>query len=227
MSHILILETSGGSCSVALTDDDKIIFSKEINEINSHAAHLTNLVSDVLTGADCGLKRINAIAINGGPGSYTGLRVGVSVAKGLCYSLSIPLIAVDGLKCLAFAAIQKHLNEYGTYCAVMNSRLDELYCSLYRNDKLCILKPQAVILDDILIEKLSHYKPVCFFGSGAEKLGRFISNNNNLYVDNEIIMSSTHLAGESFFKYKNHVFESVVDFEPFYLKPVHIRKKLE
>jgi tRNA threonylcarbamoyladenosine biosynthesis protein TsaB len=212
---------------VALADDDKIILSKEINEPNSHAAHLTKLISDVLSDSGFELRKVNAIGLNGGPGSYTGLRVGVSVAKGLCYSLSIPLIAVDGLKCLAFAAIQKHRSKYLTYCAVMNSRRDELYCSLYRSDNLCILKSEAVILDAALIQRLPLQKPVCIIGSGAEKFRSLVSNDNDLHIDNEVIMSASHLSGEIFLKYKNDVFESVTDFEPFYLKPVHIRKKLE
>jgi tRNA threonylcarbamoyladenosine biosynthesis protein TsaB len=227
MSHILILETSGESCSVALTDNDELIYSKEINETNSHASHLTNLISNALNQAELDFNKIDAVAVNGGPGSYTGLRVGISVAKGMCFSLSIPLVAVDGLKCLASAAIQKHQNKFSVYCAIMNSRLNELYCSSYKNDNSCILNPAAVILDDDFIQDLDQHSSVCFAGSGYEKIKPFILNYKNFYVDYEIIMSAKVLSKEAFSKYENNVFESLVDFEPFYLKPVHIRKKLE
>ena len=166
MIYILHLETSTKVCSVALSLNGKMIALKETEEDGySHGENLTLFIQDVLIQADISLKDLKAISVASGPGSYTGLRIGTSTAKGLCYPLNIPLIAIDSLTCLKEIALEKHTNT--TLCSLIDARRMEVY-NLFYSSSNELVKP--ISADIIEFNSYQEFEPFVYFGDGAEKL---------------------------------------------------------
>ena len=166
MVYILHLETSTKVCSVALSLNGNLIALKENEEDGySHGENLTLFIQDVLKQASISVKELNAVSVASGPGSYTGLRIGVSTAKGLCYPLNIPLIAIDSLTSLKEIAKEKHPNY--TLCSLIDARRMEVY-NLFYSSSNELLKP--ISADIIEKDSYSQFEPFVYFGDGAEKL---------------------------------------------------------
>jgi len=213
MIYILHLETATRACSVALSRDGHLIALKEIlTEQFSHAENLTLFVQDVLDQAKVTLAEISAVSVSSGPGSYTGLRIGVSTAKGFCYALGIPLIAVDSLFSLASIAATKYAGK--NLCPVIDARRMEVYNAFYDESLHQIKDISADIVDS---ESYKHYEPFVCFGDGQEKL-QDIWSHRNIEFDSEIHSSAVGQVAEAFRKYNEGLFEDVAYFEPFYLK---------
>jgi tRNA threonylcarbamoyladenosine biosynthesis protein TsaB len=213
MVYILHLETSTKVCSVALSLNGNLIALKENEEDGySHGENLTLFIQDVLKQASISVKELNAVSVASGPGSYTGLRIGVSTAKGLCYPLNIPLIAIDSLTSLKEIAKEKHPNS--TLCSLIDARRMEVY-NLFYSSSNELLKP---ISADI-IEKYSYsqFEPFVYFGDGAGKLQE-LWKGRNCIADTSITSSAKGQTKLAFEKYRNQEFEDVAYFEPFYLK---------
>jgi len=222
MTYILHLETATKVCSVALSKDGKLVALKEISEENySHAENITLFIEDVLKQAELSIKDIHAVSVSSGPGSYTGLRIGVSTAKGLCYPLNIPLIAIDSLTALAELAREKYPNS--NLCPLIDARRMEVFNAIY-NDKREQIKP---ISADIIEENsYSQFEPFIYFGDGAMKLQE-IWSTKNCEIDSTILSSAK---GQTSIAYKKYLAKDVVDvayFEPFYLKDFVAGKKVE
>jgi len=220
MNYILHLETSTKACSVAISLDGELIALKEeLNEEFSHSEKLTLFIQDVIQEVKITLKDLKAVSVASGPGSYTGLRIGVSTAKGLCYALEIPLISVDALFSLATIAKNKHHNI--NLCALIDARRMEVFSSIYNSD-LNVLKPiSADIIDE---STYSAYEPFVYFGDGAEKL-KDLWKNNNCTIDSSIYSSAIGQIPLATEKFTKKEFEDVAYFEPFYLKDFMIAKK--
>jgi tRNA threonylcarbamoyladenosine biosynthesis protein TsaB len=213
MIYILHLETSTKVCSVALSCNGKQISLKEdLSNEYSHAENLTLYIQDVLDQSKISLKDLNAVSVASGPGSYTGLRIGISTAKGLCYALEIPLIAVDSLISLATQAIEKHQGI--NLCALIDARRMEEFNGFY-NSNLMSLKP--ISADIIEPDSYKGFEPFVYFGDGANKL-EDIWKDRNCKIDKSIYSSATGQIPLSFEKFNNNQFEDVAYFEPFYLK---------
>jgi tRNA threonylcarbamoyladenosine biosynthesis protein TsaB len=213
MVYILHLETSTKVCSVALSLNGNLIALKENEEDGySHGENLTLFIQDVLKQVSISVKELNAVSVASGPGSYTGLRIGVSTAKGLCYPLNIPLIAIDSLTSLKEIAKEKHPNS--TLCSLIDARRMEVY-NLFYSSSNELLKP---ISADI-IEKYSYsqFEPFVYFGDGAGKLQE-LWKGRNCIADTSITSSAKGQTKLAFEKYRNQEFEDVAYFEPFYLK---------
>jgi tRNA threonylcarbamoyladenosine biosynthesis protein TsaB len=213
MTLILHLETSTKACSVALSKDGSIVALKEsLSDEFSHSENLTVFIHTVIKEAGLELKDLSAISVASGPGSYTGLRIGVSTAKGLCYSLGKPLIAIDSLISLAVLAKQMHPST--NLCAMIDARRKEVYCAIYSSD-LELIKP---ITADILDEhSYKEYEPFVYFGDGAEKMQEDWQGRNCM-ADIELHASAKGQIALAFEKYQTHQFEDVAYFEPYYLK---------
>ena len=213
MTLILHLETSTKACSVALSKDGSIVALKEsLSDEFSHSENLTVFIQTVIKEAGLELKDLSAISVTSGPGSYTGLRIGVSTAKGLCYSLGKPLIAIDSLISLALLAKEKHPST--NLCAMIDARRKEVYCAIYSSD-LELIKP---ITADILDEhSYKEYEPFVYFGDGAEKMQEDWQGRNCV-ADIELHASAKGQIALAFEKYQTHQFEDVAYFEPYYLK---------
>ena len=213
MAYILHLETSTKVCSVALSLNGKIVALKENEEDGySHGENLTLFIQDVLKQASISIKQLKAVSIASGPGSYTGLRIGVSTAKGLCYPLNIPLIAIDSLTSLKEIAIEKYPNS--TLCPLIDARRMEVYNLFYSSSDELLKNISADIID---ADSYSEFEPFVYFGDGAEKL-QDIWINKNCLSDTTITSSAKGQVKLAFNKFENQEFEDVAYFEPFYLK---------
>ena len=213
MAYILHLETSTKVCSVALSENGQLIALKEIEEDGySHGENLTLFIEDVLSQAEIKIQKLDAVSVSSGPGSYTGLRIGVSTAKGICYPLNIPLIAIDSLKSLTELAKEKHPST--NLCALIDARRMEVFSAIY-SEIGEVIKP--ISADIIELDSYSTFEPFVYYGDGAEKLIE-IWKNNDCKADLTIKSSATGQVKIAFEKFEQKQFEDVAYFEPFYLK---------
>jgi tRNA threonylcarbamoyladenosine biosynthesis protein TsaB len=214
MSVLLLhLETSTKVCSVALSKDGVCIGCYETSsDAYVHAEQLTPFIEGLMTEKGIAFRELHGISISSGPGSYTGLRIGVSTAKGLCYALGIPLIAIDSLLCLAIVAKEKHPNT--NLCALIDARRMEEYAAIYDQQ----LQPVKQISADIM-ESISYqeFEPFVFFGDGAEKVIELWSDRN-CTPDLTIASTAKAQCSLAYQKYIAQTFEDVAYFEPYYLK---------
>jgi len=216
-THLLCIETATTVCSVCITADDKILTYKEINNGFSHAENLHVFIQDVLKEANLYIKQINAVAISKGPGSYTGLRIGVSAAKGLCYALQIPLISIDTLQSMAYTVAQDK-NEDALYCPMLDARRMEVYCAVYDKNLETIKAVNALVVDEKSVEVFNLNKAIYFFGDGMPKVKHLLETNKNAVFMDAIFPSAKNMASLAFTKFSKKQFEDVAYFEPFYLK---------
>lgn len=222
MPLILNIETSTTLCSVALAEAGEVVSVKEINEGYTHAENLHVFIEEVLEKTGKSVKDLNAIAVGSGPGSYTGLRIGVSAAKGLAYALQIPLISVNTLQIMAAVAIQKVKSDV-LFCPMLDARRMEVYTALFDKDLNTIKETTAKILP----EDLSFFttgKAIAFFGDGMLKCKEILSQIPQSSFIDDVVPLSGALAQLSFQKYGKKQFEDVAYFEPFYLKDFLINK---
>lgn len=216
MPLILNIETSTTVCSVALADSGKVLAQREINAGYTHAENLHVFIEQVLKEAGLVPADLEAIAVGRGPGSYTGLRIGVSAAKGLAYALSVPLISVSTLLQMALAASQQQSNCY--YCPMLDARRMEVYLEVFDEVMQSIRPVSALVLNEASVEQLRYDKPVCFFGDGMPKVRHLLERlPGSSFLDN-IHPSALHMAGLSYNSFLAKRFEDVAYFEPFYLK---------
>ncbi len=227
MAYLLHIESATRTCSVALSDDDKVLALREDHtEGYSHANLLTTFMEEVTKDVGIGFHDLQAVSVSMGPGSYTGLRIGVSAAKGLCYGLDIPLIAVDTLESMAHHCRNVLSNRTdlispealeAIYCPMIDARRMEVYTCLF-NCKLNRLNDieATIIQADSLSEYLDDHK-VFIFGDGASKCKPVISRVNAVFFDN-ISTSAAGSAEPANQKFQNQDFVDLAYFEPFYLK---------
>lgn len=213
MANILCIETATTNCSVALGINGEMRTLKEENDLNySHSERLHILIQDILEESGITLSDLNAIAISKGPGSYTGLRIGVSAAKGLCFSLDIPLISVPTLTSLAYK-----INEPGSIVTMLDARRMEVYSAVFDQEKQQVEETNAVILDGQSYLQLLEKGKVNFIGSGVQKFREICDHPNAVFIENEL-PSAREMIGLATHKYRNNEFEDVAYFEPYYLK---------
>jgi len=226
MSLILHLETATTVCSVALSFEGKLIALKEENNGYTHAEHLSLFIEDVLLSSGKKMTDIEAVAVSKGPGSYTGLRIGVATAKGICYGLNKPLIAVNTLLSLANIAAQKYGNEF-LFCPMLDARRMEVYTAVFNADKM-IFETTALILDEQAFSNLLSNQKIIFFGDGAHKFQSLCQHANAIF-DTSIAPSAAGMINNAYQQFKLARFEDSAYFEPFYLKefytPTPIKSK--
>lgn len=214
---ILSIETSGTVCSVALHEQETLLGASEISIQKSHSRLITILIQELMRNCNIKLSDLDAIAVSAGPGSYTGLRIGVSTAKGLCFALGKPLIAVNTLLGMAKALTPFFHFEY-LLCPMIDARRMEVYYSLFRAHTLEIVEPvNPKIIDSNAFKNRLKSKKIVFFGSGAEKCKDLIKDPSAIFID-EINPSAIHIGAIAWQKYQKNEFEDVIYFEPFYLK---------
>ncbi len=216
MCCILNIETSTPVCSAALSFRGDIVFNKENRDGASHAAALGIFVADAVQYARNNGYTIDAVAVSSGPGSYTGLRIGISEAKGLCYGLNIPLIAIPSLKIMTQGVIPLGI-EADYYCPMIDARRMEVYAAIYNKHLQAMREINADIVDGMSYSAYLEQGKVLFFGNGAAKCKTVISSPHAIFIDDIHPLATTMvtLAEEA---YNNQQFEDVAYFEPFYLK---------
>ena len=217
MSIILNLETTSTNCSVSLSKNGKCIAVKELNGENfTHSENLSLFIDAIIKENDLEYKNLNAIAISSGPGSYTGLRIGSSTAKGICYGLEIPLIAIDTLKIMAHQMMQNKPN-FDLYCPMVDARRMEVYMGLFDSSLSEQITSAPMVLDEMsFAEKLKQNK-ILFFGSGAKKFSEIIKNENASFHF-EYENSASHMCELAQEKFEEKHFADLAYFEPNYLK---------
>ncbi len=216
MSYILNIESSTTNCSISLALNGKLISIKEKNdESYSHSTKLHSFIDEVLKESNISIKELSAIAVSKGPGSYTGLRIGVAAAKGLCYSLDLPLISVSTLLILA-----KQIKvDSGFIIPIIDARRDEVYSAIFDSSYNSVREVMPEIITKDSFNELISSNKLYFVGNAQEKCKRLIKNNSNLiFSSHETFPSSNDMAGLSFEKFKNSKFEDIAYFEPDYLK---------
>jgi len=216
MPKILCIESATGICSVALAFDGVVRSIRETSEENSHARKLTLFVSEVLNEAGESLNSIDAVAVSSGPGSYTGLRIGVSTAKGLCFAANLPLIGVPTLEALTDGALQETNKEAALYCPMIDARRMEVYSMLADKDGKVLNPVAANIIDSEFLSNI--IDKIYFFGDGAAKCREVLSGRSNFMYLPGIQLSAQWLAKSAERKFKSGNFENISLFEPFYLK---------
>lgn len=213
MSYILNIETATKNCSVALAKDGKTILCKETSELGySHAEKLHVFIEEIISEAGISLSDLNAIAVSSGPGSYTGLRIGVSAAKGLSFALNIPLISVDTLTSLAN---QVSFSD-GVIIPLIDARRMEVYSAVFNSDKEMIRNVEAEILTENSFDAIS--EKIYFVGDSSEKAKSVLIKENFVFLDNIIFPSAKDMSAISFKKFDENQLEDVAYFEPYYLK---------
>ena len=223
MGVLLNLETSSTNCSVCIAKDGVILAIKEFNSANfSHAEKLHVFIEEVLLEASLKIEELDAIAVSKGPGSYTGLRIGVSAAKGLCYALNLPLVSVSTLK--SMAAQLRHVEENAVIVPVLDARRMEVYSAVFDIQLNQVRDTKAEIIDENSFKEYLNSSTVHFLGSGAEKIKEFF-NQENIVYHCDIVPSSKEMAIISHEKYKERQFEDVAYFEPYYLKDFVLQTK--
>lgn len=219
-NYILHIETSTKVCSVALSKNGQLLsFKESLEDRYSHGENLNLFIEEVLLKDGIKINNLSAISVTSGPGSYTGLRIGAATAKSLCYTLDIPLIAIDSLRSLVEMAKLKHKNF--NFCPLIDARRMEVY-NLIMDKDLCLKKDiSADILDENSYEE---YLPFVYFGDGALKTSELWKNRDCL-LDSEIKCSAKGHVNLAYMKFNNEDFEDIAYWEPFYLKDFIIGKK--
>ena len=222
MALILNLETATTNCSVCLAKDGKVIAIKEYDSANySHAEQLHNFIKEVLKEASFSLQDIDAVSVSTGPGSYTGLRIGVSAAKGLCFALDLPLISIPTLESMAHQLV---VPEGHLIIPVLDARRMEVYSAVYNRDWEEIRATEAEIITEDSFKEYTGTHTVHIMGSGAEKC-KGVLNHPNIVLDTTVVPSAREMGQLSQKKFEASDFENVAYFEPYYLKDFVLQKK--
>lgn len=220
MTYILCIETATPVCSVALVQDNKVLHSRESSKRNSHSEIVTVFIDEVIKEANLKYTDLDAVTVSKGPGSYTGLRIGVSTAKGLCYGLDIPLISVNTLRSMAFGMARKFDQKEDLpilFCPMIDARRMEVYTAIYNERNEQIEETKAEIIDENSFSDYLDKSKIVFFGDGSDKCKDVITHPNAIFVEN-IFPSASYMAEITYNKYLENQFEDVAYFEPFYLK---------
>jgi len=221
LTYILNIETATKNCSVALGKDDVILDVIEYTgEGYSHAEKLHVFIQEILQKNQLKAKQLNAVAVSKGPGSYTGLRIGVSAAKGLAYTLRIPLIGISTLQSLALKVKIKD----GYIIPMIDARRMEVYSAIYNQNHQLVRTVQADLLEENPFQNYLDKKPVFFIGDAIEKTKKIITHRHAHFI-NEVYPSAQELHELAFQKFLNQSFEDTAYFEPFYLKDFIVTRK--
>jgi tRNA threonylcarbamoyladenosine biosynthesis protein TsaB len=222
MALILGIETATKNCSVALFKDGIVIAEKEhISDGYTHAEQLTLFIQEVIDLANISFKKVEAVALSLGPGSYTGLRIGTSTAKGLCYALDIPLIAISTLKAMAFVVAKNEKS--AIYCPMIDARRMEVFSALYDENNKQVRGVQADVVDENTYAEF-FVNEIIFFGDGSLKCQKILNHKDAKFIEG-IYPSAKNLGILAKAKFENKDFEDVAYFEPYYLKDFVAGKK--
>ncbi len=223
MTKILCADTTSDLCSVSLFENNKNIANESSTIERSHSKLLLVLIDKLIKKSNIKIKDIDCFSISMGPGSYTGLRIGVSTFKGLCFSLNKPIIGINTLDLLTESALEK-INDNKFYlCPMVDARRMEVFTKMLDNNLNEIISNQAMILDENSFSKYNQDR-IYFFGSGAKKYTDLINFNNFKYID-DIKPESKFMGNLSYNKFLKKDFQDVTSFEPYYLKDFHLIKK--
>jgi tRNA threonylcarbamoyladenosine biosynthesis protein TsaB len=219
---ILCLETATPICSVALCDRNRIVALRESGEDRSHASRLTVFINEVLKQAGIKADDLEAVAVSKGPGSYTGLRIGVSVGKGIAYASSVPLISIETTLSmfLGFTAMVKDkygISQTDLFCPALDARRMEIYYSVYDVTGRTVINIRTGIVDKDFMSDIPVSSRIFIFGDGSSKC-RGVVKRNNIIIEETFRISASFMSSAAYKAIDDNRFEDVAYFEPFYLK---------
>jgi len=225
MSYFLCIDTATAVCSVVLTQNDKVLSIKESSEEKEHASFLGIFIEQVLKEGAISANQLDAVAVSKGPGSYTGLRIGVSTAKGLCYGADVPLISVETLQIMSNGMCREALKNFNTdfsadsaiFCPMIDARRMEVYTALFDFNNQRINETSAMIVRKDSFNSIFQNAQVVFAGNGADKCRPLLKHKNALFLDN-FNHSASYMIDIVQQAYHQSKFENLAYFEPYYLK---------
>lgn len=218
---ILCLETATSICSVALNDGPKTLALRECKGQNAHSEKITIFIQEVLNEIGINYNQLDAVAVSKGPGSYTGLRIGISTAKGICYAADIPLMAVDTLHAMTYGmrdSINTELQSEDLLVPMIDARRMEVYCSVFDASLALERGTKALVVDEHSFDSLLESHRLWLFGDGAPKLHGLFDSNERIHIVEGFTPSAAYMASLSDLALKAKNFVDVAYFEPFYLK---------
>lgn len=216
MSYILNIDTATEHASVCISLNNTVLAIRENADQKNHASFIQPAIASLVTETGIALHQLAAIAVTGGPGSYTGIRVGMATAKGICYTLDKPLIIINTLEVMAFAAIQEEANTDLLYCPLIDARRMEVFTAIYNYSLQPILEPQPMVLDSESFATFLQKQPILFAGSGMEKLKEILMHPNALFKI--IDRNAEHLSILAHQALTQQAFADLAYSEPLYLK---------
>jgi tRNA threonylcarbamoyladenosine biosynthesis protein TsaB len=219
MAYILNIHTSTETAIVNLISGEQIIDTLVNTESKKHASFLHAGIQNLLNGNGIDIRDISAIGAGIGPGSYTGIRIGLATAKGLCYALKIPLITYHALELIALTAISFVNDPESLYCPMIDARRMEVYTAMYNYAMIELALPSANILDENSFSDMLNSNKIYFSGSGSEKFKKICKSKNAFFIKEEI--STKSLAQVSIKKFEKREFENITSAQPLYIKEFH------
>ncbi len=225
MAVILHIETATSNCSVSLSNAENILATIELNDGYTHAENLHPFIEKLFLQSNLKPTDLHAVAVSVGPGSYTGLRIGVSAAKGLCYALNIPLIAINTLQILSAGAVKLIQEKDVILCAMLDARRMEVYTGTYDLALNELSKTEALIVTENSTKQFETDKTIYFFGDGMPKCKEMLQNIKGSKFIDGLVPSSVHMPELALKKYKSKQFEDIAYFEPLYLKEYLFKTK--
>lgn len=223
MALILSLETSTKTCSVALHQNGTLLALQEVHLEKSHSALLNVMIRDLLDYCEVDKKSLSAVAVSMGPGSYTGLRIGVSVAKGLCFALDIPLIAINTLEAMAWQVNRFNVQD-ALLCPMIDARRMEVYCLIQSSSGEQLMPTSAIVVDENAFQNFLERGKLWFFGNGAEKCIEVLRQYEQFMFIPQVKPSAEGVGALAWPQFEQQVFEDVAYFVPFYLKEFRTTK---
>lgn len=216
MALILSIETATSVCSIALHQAGVLLGKYELYLEKSHSSMLTAMIDQLMQNTDKAVNDLQAVAVSKGPGSYTGLRIGLATAKGLCFGLNIPLIGVNTLQGL-LQQVLPYGHQVGYYCPMLDARRMEVYSLVADNKGITMEDTTATVVNATSYLEYLSSAPVLFFGNGAAKCKEVIKNKRARFLEG-VSASAADIGQIAYESYKQEMFEDVAYFEPFYLK---------
>jgi tRNA threonylcarbamoyladenosine biosynthesis protein TsaB len=223
MPTLLHIETATQVCSVALSRSGQLLSIRESSVKNAHSSVLTTFIEEVFSSSDIKVTEIDAVAVSEGPGSYTGLRIGVATAKGLCYALDKPLMAIPTLKSMAAGMaeteiVKHHASSVTVLCPMIDARRMEVFSAVFGCGLEEIIETRAEIITRTSFEDLLKKYIIVFAGDGAEKCKSFLDKHDNILFLDDFRVSARHMMRLAEKKFLSREFENLAYFEPRYLK---------
>lgn len=218
---ILCLETATPICSVALNDGTKNLALRECKGQNAHSEKITIFIDEILKEKGIQIKQLDAVAVSKGPGSYTGLRIGVSTAKGICYAADLPLMAVDTLHAMAYGMRDKlglEIQPDDLLVPMIDARRMEVYCALFDASLASVKGTEALVVDEHCFDEMFQEHRLWLFGDGAPKLHSLFDAVDQIRIIDDFVPSAAYMASLSDHAFKAGEFVDVAYFEPYYLK---------
>jgi tRNA threonylcarbamoyladenosine biosynthesis protein TsaB len=220
MAYILNIDTAIDIASICISKDDQVINISINKNQKDHAAWIQPAIKELVISSGITLRDIQAVAVSIGPGSYTGLRIGLSTAKGLCYALNIPLIAIGTLDMMAEAGLR---DEVDLICPMIDARRMEVFTAIYNKNMEKVMPPEAVILDQYFVADLLNKNRILFYGNGSNKLKYLIHHTNAIFDNIEI--NSSLLVNISNKRLRDSDFNGLAYAQPMYIKNFYIKRE--